>query len=189
MRRATAAALTAVLLAALPRPVVAQGEDATPLRPGTIRITLAPDWSRWDRRFGAGTPGFAAGSLEPAAVDFSSDSLGTAQLPFLSGLETRVRNITGLNAFRLNLGRAQLTLNHSVRVVPIGFELGLTRRLAVGGTIPIVRSRVEAFLLGPDTVGGDAATRGNVGLNPAWLRPDTLAPYRAEVDAVLAALA
>jgi len=121
MRRATAAALVSVFaLAVLPRSVVAQGEDAAQLRPGTLRITLAPDWSRWDHRFGEGTPGYARGALEPAGIDFSSDSLGVGQLPFLQGVQTRVRNITGLSAFRLNLGRAQLTLNTNVRVVPLG---------------------------------------------------------------------
>lgn len=190
MRRATSAALVSVfVLAVLPRPVIAQGEDAAPLRPGTLRITLAPDWSRWDRRFGEGTPGFTDGALEPAGIDFSTDSLGTSQLTFLQGLEARIRNITGVSAFRLNLGRAQLTLNHSVRVVPIGVELGVTRRLAIGVVVPIVRSRVEAFLLGPDTAGGDAATRGNVGWNPAYLTPGALDAFRLAVDSVLEALA
>jgi hypothetical protein len=187
MRRATAATLVAVLvLAALPRPAAAQGEDAAPLRPGTLRITLAPDWSRWDRRFGDGTAGYARGALEPAAIDFSSDALGVGQLPFLQGVESRVRNITGLSAFRLNLGRAQLTLNTSVRVVPLGFELGLTRRLAIGVMVPLVRSRVEAFLLGPDT---SAAARGNVGWNPAFLNPGAADAFRQQVDSVLNALA
>jgi hypothetical protein len=190
MRRATAAALVSVFaLAVLPRSVVAQGEDAAQLRPGTLRITLAPDWSRWDHRFGEGTPGYARGALEPAGIDFSSDSLGIGQLPFLSGVETRVRNLTGLSAFRLNLGRAQLTLNTSVRVVPLGLELGITRRLAIGVTVPIVRSRVEAFLLGPDTVGGGAATRGNVGWNPAFLDPAAMDMFRLQVESVLQALA
>ena len=190
MRRATAAALVSVFaLAVLPRSVVAQGEDAAQLRPGTLRITLAPDWSRWDHRFGEGTPGYAKGALEPAGIDFSSDSLGIGQLPFLQGVQTRVRNLTGLSAFRLNLGRAQLTLNTSVRVVPLGLELGVTRRLAIGVVVPIVRSRVEAFLLGPDTAGGDSATRGNVGWNPAWVDTTAGAAFRAQVDSVLQALA
>jgi len=190
MRRATAAALVSVfVLAVLPRSVVAQGEDAAQLSPGTLRITLAPDWSRWDHRFGEGTPGYARGALEPAGIDFSSDSLGTGQLPFLQGVQTRVRNLTGLSAFRLNLGRAQLTLNTSVRVVPLGLELGITRRLAIGVTVPIVRSRVEAFLLGPDTGAAAAATRGNVGWNPAFLTPGALDTFRLEVDSMLNALA
>src|SRR3989338_1859633 len=190
MRRPTAAALVSVfVLAVLPRPVVAQGEDAAQLSPGTLRITLAPDWSRWDHRFGEGTPGYARGALEPAGIDFSSDSLGIGQLPFLQGVQTRVRNLTGLSAFRLNLGRAQLTLNTSVRVVPLGLELGVTRRLAIGVVVPIVRSRVEAFLLGPDTAGGDSATRGNVGWNPAWVDTTAGAAFRAQVDSVLQALA
>ena len=44
MRRATAATLLSLLATlALPRAAFAQGEDAVPVRPGTLRVVLAPD--------------------------------------------------------------------------------------------------------------------------------------------------
>ena len=53
MRRATAAALFSLFATlGLPHAAFAQGEDAAPLRPGTLRVVLAPDWARWNRRFG-----------------------------------------------------------------------------------------------------------------------------------------
>lgn len=189
MRRATAALLFPLFaILGLPLAAFAQGEDAAPLRPGALRVVLAPDWARWNRRFGEGTPGYVKNALEPLAVDFASESLGVDRLPFLRPVQSRIQTLTGLSGFALNLGRARLTLNTSVRVVPLGFELGLTRRLSLSVFVPLVRSRVEAFLLGPDTLGGDSTTRGNVGWNPAFLMSGALDLFRQQVDSALLAL-
>lgn len=163
----------------------AQGEEAIPLARGTLRLSLAPDWSQWDRRFGVGTPGLPAGSREPLAVDFSADSITSARLPFLIDGETRVRTLTGIAGYGYNLGRARLTLNASWRSIPLGFELAVSRRLVIGAAVPLVRARMEATLRGPDT---SAATRGNVGLNPALQSPAAFDTYRSEVDNALAEL-
>ena len=125
---------------------LAQGEDALPLRRGTLRVNLLPDWARWNERFGRGTPGRSDGSREPLAVDFSSDSLGVAQIPSLAATQQRLAFVTGLSGFALSLGRARLTLNNNVRVIPIGFDLALSNRLVLHASLPIVRARVEAFL-------------------------------------------
>lgn len=185
MRRLLPAVALVLTGLSLPHRAAAQGEDATALRPGTLRLSFAPDWSRWNARFGANTPGLAAGTVEPLAVDFSSDSLGAARLPLLADAQSRLRSLTGLGAYDVNLGRARLTLNASYRVIPIGLELALSRHLAIGVSVPIVRARTEAFLLGPDTAGGDSATRGNVGFNPAFLTPGALDQFRLEVDSAL----
>jgi hypothetical protein len=164
---------------------LAQGEDALPLRRGTLRINLLPDWARWNERFGRGTPGFSDGSREPLAVDFSSDTLGVARIPSLAATEQRLAFVTGLTGFALNLGRARLTLNNSVRVIPIGIDLALSSRLVVRASLPVVRARVETYLLGADST---AATRGNVGLNPALVAPATYDAYLQQVDTLLRAL-
>ena len=164
---------------------LAQGEDALPLRRGTLRINLLPDWARWNERFGRGTPGRSDGSREPLAVDFSSDSLGVAQIPSLAATQQRLAFVTGLSGFALSLGRARLTLNNNVRVIPIGFDLALSNRLVLHASLPIVRARVETYLLGPDTT---AATRGNVGLNPALATPAAYDAYLQQVDTLLRAL-
>ena len=186
MRRATAALLFALFATlGLPRAAFPQGEDAVPVRPGTLRLVLAPDWAHWDHRFGEGTPGYPKGALEPLAVDFGSEALGVGRMPFLAAAQNRIRSLTGLPGFAVNLGRARLTLNANVRVMPLGFELGLTRRLSIAVSVPLVRSRVEAYLLGPDT---SAAARGNVGFNPAFLTPGALDAFRQQVDSALIAL-
>ncbi|MDP3773408.1 MAG: hypothetical protein Q8Q85_04005, partial [Gemmatimonadales bacterium] len=159
-----------------------------PVRPGTLRVVLAPDWARWNRRFGEGTPGFTKDALEPLGVDFPSESLGVDRLTFLAPVQSRIQALTGLSGFALNLGRARLTLNANVRVVPLAFELGVTRRLSLSLFVPLVRSRVEAFLQGPDTSADSAATRGDVGFNPAFLTPGALDAFREQVDSALIAL-
>lgn len=182
MRRSIAAVLlglSALLL--VPGTALAQGEDAVPLRAGALRVIFAPDWSRFNRRFGKDTPGFADGALEPLGVDFGADTFGVAALPFLAPIQTRVRDLTGLGGFVMNLGRTSLALNASVRVMPVGIELGLSRRLSVSVTVPLVRSRMEAFFA-LDTA---AARRGNVGWNPAFLTPGALDGFRAQVEAAL----
>lgn len=190
MRRITAAlahfcCLSIALLAA-----PAHGQDARPLQRGTLRISLGPDWARWDSRFGRGTPGRSNGSVEPLGVDFSTDSLGVEQLGFLAAPQATMRTVTGLQDFRLNLGRARLTLNASVRVMPLSVEMALSRRISVGVMLPLYRSRSEAFLLGPssDTGAAAALTRGNVGFNPAWQTAGAFDPFRQAADSALLAL-
>jgi hypothetical protein len=186
MRRALAAATLVSALITGFRDARAQGEDALPLRRGTLRLNLLPDWARWNERFGRGTPGRTDGAREPLDVDFSTDSLGAAQLPFLAGAEARLRAVTGLAGLSLNLGRARLTLNNSVRVVPLGVDLAISSRLVVRALLPIVRARAEVYLLGPADTGFGSAS---VGLNPALATPGALDAFRGEVDAALAALA
>ena len=184
MRRPTrCAVLAAFLLLTGSTALLAQGENAFPLAKGTLRVGLEPDWSRWDQRFGSGTPGYANGAREPLAVDFSSDSLGVTQLPFLADAQSRVRAATGVGAFQFNLGRAQLTLNNSVKVIPFSAAYGVSRRFGVRAMLPIVRARVDAYLLGPDST-----TNGNVGLNPALASPGALNAFRSQVDSALVAL-
>jgi hypothetical protein len=188
MRRTTLVLLLVVaLLPTFPRRLPAQGENAIALAPGTLRISFVPDWTRWNTRWGTGTPGFTDGSLEPLGVDFSADTsgvFGANRLPFLSPAENELRGLTGLAGFAINLGRTTTVLNASVRVMPISLELALSRRLVVSATVPLVRSRVEAFF----TVDTASALLGNVGWNPAYWDPLLAATFRDQVDSALVAL-
>lgn len=190
MRRPLAAAVPIGLLCLTVTAAPSPGQDARPIPPGTVRVSLGPDWARWDSRFGRGTPGLPDGTVEPLSVDFSTDSLGVAQLGFLAGAQATLRTVTGLPDFRLNLGRARLTLNASVRVMPLSVELAVSRRLSLGVMFPLYRSRSEAFLLGPsgDTGTAAALTRGNVGFNPAYQNAGALDAYRMAADSALLAL-
>lgn len=182
MRR-TAASL--LLLAAaglwLPGALRAQGDEAPPPAAGVLRVLVPPTWWRWDQRFGQATAGRADGQLVPLGVDFGADSLGTTQLTFLGPSEAALRAVSGLPAFSLNIGRAELALNASVRTEPIGLSVGLSSRLSINVLVPLVRSRVEAsFRLD--------STATNVGWNPGYRTAGAYDGFRRQVDTVLAAL-
>jgi hypothetical protein len=186
MRRtllAVAASFLAGIL--LPGSALAQGESAEPLRAHALRLTISSDWSHFTERFGTPSPlnpGLIDGAREPIGAYFGADSLGTQQLGFLAPTEAQLRSMTGLNGWLLNVGRAKLTLDASVRTTPIRVEYALSSRLGFSVNVPIVRARMSVFLTGPDSA--KASTRGNVGFNT----PSALINFRSQADAALRAL-
>jgi hypothetical protein len=181
MPRAAPLVATLVLAAgaSLSRPLAAQTEFAVPLGPGQLRIDFTPLWSSWDHRFDPNAPGRV-----PIDAEYTTDSLGVATLPFLQPLQNQIQAATGLTGFSLNLGHPLVALNASVRTMPIGIELGLTRRLAIGVTVPIVRSRMDASF----EVDTAKARQSNVGWNPGFLDPTQVTGFRSQMTAALAAL-
>src|SRR4051812_18103439 len=154
-----AAALVASALCAFAsRAAMAQAgldhlEDA-PLPPrGLLRIRAITAFTRYDQVFtGAGT--------RPLGGFLSSDSLGPAQVPALTGIQSLVADASG-QSFALTLGHSRLDATAREEIVPITLEYGITRRIAVSWVTPIIRRRV-ASLMRLDTAGFGA----NVGPNP-----------------------
>jgi hypothetical protein len=188
MRRVPLAILAAAPLIvawlAAPGRLAAQAEFALPVGRGVLRVNFTPVWLQYDHFFAYHTPGYADGAAVPLALDFNAESLGVASLPFLKPYQDTVRAATSLGAFSLNLGRVVTQLSASVRTMPIGIEFGVSRRLAIGVTVPIVRSRVDVNF----AVDTTAARRGNVGWNPGFLKADTIAAFTSQMDTALKAL-
>ena len=188
MRRVLFVALAPAVLGILtPGSLRAQGENAEPLRPGALRITVGGTWAHATDWFGKPnllSPTLVDGARQPLGTYFSSDSLGVAQLPFLDPLQSQLRGLTGLNGYLLNIGRSVLTLETSVRSTPLRIDYAPTRRLALSVSVPLVRTRTYAALSGPDTGTAAAATRGNIGLNVAGATD----AFRSAVDTALRAL-
>ncbi|HVO35738.1 MAG TPA: hypothetical protein VMT21_09250 [Gemmatimonadales bacterium] len=181
LRIAIAATLCIGAGATLAAPLRAQTEFAVPVARGTLRFDITPYWLSYDHWYGLGIPGYADGAPVPINLAFQAESLGTQSLPYLGPLQRNIQAASGLlGAFSLNLGHTTAVMNASVRTIPIGLEYGLTGRLAIGVTVPIVRSRVDVNFA-VDTATGK---RSNV----AFANPDSVSPFRSQVDAALAAL-
>lgn len=142
-----------MFLAAAPLPLAAQLPPLTAPK-GLFRLELGGRLDNWDRMFFAGVKRDAAG-------DFVRDPADGTWLPALAESEQRIRAITGIqSALSLSLGKTSSHSLVNVGTESIGAAYGVTRRLTLFGTIPIVRVRVqEVFAL--DSAGATA------GLNPA----------------------
>jgi hypothetical protein len=167
-RAARAVALLSSLVLAFPadaQRVLGIGDDALVLPRGTFRLRALASWTAFDERYGLGTPGRRAGSLEPVAVDFTLDTIGIAQFPALGAVQTGLRQLTGIRDLGVSLGRTSASSDVRITAVPLVFEIGVTRRLSIAATVPIVRSRHNVGL----AVNANGI-EGNLGFNPATVQ-------------------
>ena len=164
---ARAIALAIGVIASFPAVAPAQsvlgpGDDALVLPRGVFRVRVLDQRTTFNERYGSGTPGRPEGALEPLAIDFNLDTVGTEQFRNLTNLQAGLRTLTGMPDFRLSLGRTVVTSSGNVIANPVVFEAGLTNKVSVGLTIPIVHTRNDIFFdVNP------AGREGNVGFNPA----------------------
>ena len=140
------------------------GDDATTAPRGVIRVQFSTSINDFTQRYGKGTPGRVDGTFEPLGIDFSVDTLGSAQFPGLTAVQSALRTLTGNSAFTLSLGRVSVAEQVRIQTTPIQLEAGLTRWLSVGVMVPIVSARNQ---VGVNINSGVAV--GNVGLNPGRL--------------------
>ena len=109
-------------------------EDAAPIPQRALRFRVTTGWTRFDERF-------IAGGRRSLSDEVSSDSLGTAQLPYLAPIERGLRTLAADPNARLSLGRLAAYSDARIVTTPIVFEYGLTRRLSIGVIVPIVQTR------------------------------------------------
>ena len=144
--------LLALVLAARPIGLAAQAVERTDTpRHGALRVTFAPHTTAWEREYtGLGRQAIGAA--------LNGDS-SAAAIPSVARLEQDVRALTGIAGYVASLGHELLAVRAERRVMPIGFEYGVTSRLSLGVTVPIVRVNVrEGFRQG--------TLDGNIGLVP-----------------------
>jgi hypothetical protein len=104
-------------------------------RGGTLRVTFDPRIMTWDRQY-------APGGAQGIGAVFGGDSIAAA-LPSVVRLQQDVRALTGLAGYVASLGHELLAIRAERRVMPIRLEYGITDRLSVGVTVPIVRVEVR----------------------------------------------
>jgi len=127
--------LSGLLLLAV-GPVAAQAVDRTDTpRGGALRISFTPQTQVWEQLY---TPG----GRQPLGAGLNGDS-AAAVVPAIARLQQDVQALTGIAGYVASLGRELLAVRAERRIMPIGFEYGITSRLSVGFTIPIVRVNVR----------------------------------------------
>lgn len=139
---------------------------------GVIRLEADGFLETWEERY-------LDGSSEPLGARLAAPSLGSALFPTLAGAEARIRTITGLSAFQLDLGDLTADAHADRGFANLGGSLGLTRSITIFGRMPLVRSRVQ-YRLDLDPTGA------NAGLNPGGPAHDA---FFQQFDAALATLA
>jgi len=148
----------------------------TPRR-GAARLTA--DWRMelWDREVRAGEPVALGAPL-------TGDTVGGAAIPLVARLEQDVRAVGGVPGYVASIGAGQLSVQQDRRTVAFTLDYGITDRLALGVTVPVVRVHTRAQVR-MDTTGA------SLGLNPLLVDPalDTAyAGFFGELDLALAQL-
>jgi hypothetical protein len=107
-----------------------------------------------------GIDGTGSGRV-PLGARLSFDSLGAKQLPAVARAERLLRDSVGVSV-GLTLGTVHTDARTLVTRVPLRLDVGVTRRIAIGVTVPLVQTRQSLNL----RVNPGGAT-GDLGFNPA----------------------
>jgi len=123
---------------------------------GILRVTFDPRIMTWNDEF-------TDGGRRRLGFGLTGDTVGSRYIPALAQLEQNVRTVTGdlplLPRFVASLGAGLLSVRQERRTTPVTAELGLTSRLSVSLTVPIVRVSTRSGLQ-------LSSTGANLGLNP-----------------------
>ena len=131
--------------------------DATVVARGSLRLRGQVEWTRWDAIFGPG----GKGTL-PIGSALSMD-LDVGALPVLQQAQIAVQTMTATPSVQLNVGTLTTSADSRIASVPVSLEYGLTSRITLGVTVPIVQSRTVVTT----QLNGRKDSTANVGVNPA----------------------
>ena len=154
--------------------VMGLGEQALGPSRGVLRVILAPSFETFDERF------LPDGETEALGARLTTPAFGAGVMPVLGSVSDAATLLTG-SAFDASLGESRLRASTSINTFRIGAEFGITDRISLMASLPIVRTRTELLL----AVNG--ANGGNLGVNPALLDADIGQLHQAALDEQLAA--
>lgn len=137
-------------------------EDARTLPRGTVRFRALTAWTRFDQVHGG--LGDTVTGTRPLGALFSAPNLGPDQIASLTTAQNALRTLTGNATLRLDAGQLLTTANSRVVTIPLSLEYGLSDRLTVGVTVPVVQTTSTVLVeLNPSP----PSTALNAGPNPA----------------------
>lgn len=145
---------------------------------GQARFEIGGRFSYWDQVF-------TAGLRRDAIADFLRNPVDGAWLPGLSQSESALRAVTGVENLTLSPGRTTGSLAVNLGVAEIGAAVGVTSRITLFGTVPIVRVRVLEQL----RIDSAGATAGFNPADPVFGTPGGAAATNTFLNDLAAALA
>jgi hypothetical protein len=148
---------------------LSNSEDARTLPKGTLRLRALNAWTRIDEVYDAASD--SANPLHPLGQAFRSNALGVRELPSLLPAQNAMRALTGDPNLQLNLGQTIATADSRIVTTPFTLEYGVTNRLTLGVTVPVVQTHTTLFIaLNPRSrlpSRLNVRSPANVGPNPA----------------------
>ncbi len=138
---------------------------------GVLRVSFEPSYSNFDLLFDSDGEQFALGRF------FSADQLGTGFLPTLVTAEAAVRSLTGDASYLMNAGRFTAKQDGDIRWFPFDLSVGLSDRLTLTATLPIVTTRIHS-----------ATSLDTTGANVGWNQVAGVAGNATAIDDVSALL-
>ncbi|HEX8358839.1 MAG TPA: hypothetical protein VF613_01875, partial [Longimicrobium sp.] len=164
----TAAAAAALVLAA--GAAHAQGPDARVLPRGMVEFRVLGIYSGYDDRFGGGRD--PLGAAFAGLLQAPADTLAAPELRALNTALGRFFAATGgaADTGTLTGGTVNALLSGDARDVPATVAVGLTSRLTVEATLPLVRreTEVRGIFLENGTVGANPNAERNRGILAAF---------------------
>jgi hypothetical protein len=148
---------------------------------GVFRIELGGEFRNSDSRYNDGT-------TEDLARGFTAIPLGSTFFPTLSASEARLGAILGNASYRISLGQSTANGLMNIGTATIGVSYGLTSRITLFTSVPIVRTRMQlSFRL--DSTGADTGINPNDPVLGTQAGRIQTTAFFSELDGVLATLA
>ncbi len=144
--------LRLLLLVGIAAPLRAQLPPVT-VPGGHLRVDFGGGFTWWDQAF-------VAGVRRSTIADFLQNQIVPSFLPGLAQSQAALREVTGNQDLAISPGSTSGSLAVNVGRAELGLALGITSRLTVFGSVPLVRVRVEEQLL-------IDSTNASAGFNPA----------------------
>lgn len=125
--------------AALLLPVSTAAAQLTPITVPRklLRLEFSGKFDNWDQRY-------VDGVKQDAAAEFTFSPLDGRYLPTLATTVTDLRRITGVQTVTMSLGQTRSAMLVNAGTGGLGAAYGLTSRITLFGTVPLVRVRVQS---------------------------------------------
>ncbi len=127
----------ALVTAATAGPAVAQYPDTYVSPRGVLRISFEPWYINYNRVFDGN------GTDIPIGTPLTKDSAGVNFLPSLLAPQNAIRSIIGDSTYEINAGAFKSVQDADVRRFPFNFHFGLTERITLTASIPVVTTRMQ----------------------------------------------